>query len=126
MGTRLDDWPERLRDVLATADRPFVWGEWDCCLFAATAVKAMTGEDFAAGFEYTDKVSALRLLKDNGGVAGIASKFLAEKSVALASRGDVVESDDALGICDGQWAFFLTETGLTKRATLDCVRAWAV
>lgn len=127
MITRKDNWPEILASEIAAADRPFVWGEWDCCLFAAHVVRAMTGEDFAKSFRgYRTKNDALKLLKQHGGVSGIASKFLPEIPTTFACRGDVVEIDDALGICIGQWSMFLTETGLVQLPTLDGVRAWSV
>lgn len=124
---RAEAWPEILANEIAVADRPFVWGEWDCCLFAAHVVHAMTGEDFAKTFRgYRTKNEALKLLQKYGGVSGIASKFLTEIPTTFACRGDVVEIDAALGICIGQWSMFLTETGLVKLPTLDSVRAWSV
>ena len=123
---RKENWPEILAAEIAAADKPFVWGEWDCCLFAAHVVHAMTGEDFAKNFQYTTKIGAVKLMSEHGGVGGIASKFLLEIPVTFVGRGDVVEIDGALGICIGQWSMFLTETGLTKKLTLDCVRAWSI
>ena len=124
---RKEDWPEIIASEIAAADKPFVWGEWDCCLFAAHVIYAVTGEDFAKEFRgYTTQIGAAKLLKQYGGVNGIASKFLPEILVPFAGRGDVVEIDGALGICLGQWSMFLTETGLIKKLTLDCVRAWSI
>lgn len=49
--TRFPDWPARLEAFLfANADRKFKYGEWDCCLFVADAIHAMTGTDLAVGF----------------------------------------------------------------------------
>jgi len=49
--SRPPDWPERLLAALAAArDRPFRWGEHDCCLFAADLIEAVTGVDPAAAF----------------------------------------------------------------------------
>ena len=45
---RYSDWPERLAKFIAnTRQKPFVWGENDCCLFAMDCVEAITGHDLA-------------------------------------------------------------------------------
>ena len=63
------DWHVRLdtfiRENLLT---PFEWGKFDCCLFVADAVEAMTGTDFAAPFRgrYTTATGSARALKKYG------------------------------------------------------------
>ena len=43
---RFPDWPVRLEAfLLANQMRGFEWGQWDCCLFVADAINAMTGLD---------------------------------------------------------------------------------
>ena len=43
MTRRLDDWPTRLNAFIdAARERPFAWGTWDCCTFAAAAVETVT------------------------------------------------------------------------------------
>ncbi len=43
---RRPDWPARLRTIIEAArERPFSWGQHDCCLFASDAIEAMTGVD---------------------------------------------------------------------------------
>lgn len=38
------DWRQRLREHSHEhMPRPFQWGEWDCCSYAASAIEAMTG-----------------------------------------------------------------------------------
>jgi len=60
---RKKDWSEKLVSyLLDNLDAPFEWGTFDCCLFAANAVREMTGKDFAAPFrdKYTTEKAQLR------------------------------------------------------------------
>lgn len=90
---RLRDWPERLAALFAaSAARPFEWGSFDCCLFAADAVLAVTGHDPAADLRatYSTEAGAARVLRRHGGVAGVAAARAGrEVSPALAQPGDV-------------------------------------
>lgn len=116
--TRLPDWEQRLHDFIsANRTRAFAWGEWDCALFAASAVEAMTGFDFGRPFRargYTDARGAALALREVG--AGTLLKTVdshfARKPVGLAGRGDIVMAGTALGICDGPHAWFVGEEQL--------------
>lgn len=106
---RLPDWPARLVEfVEARHARAFSWGESDCCLFVSDGVEAITGADPAARWRglYSSEKGARRVLRDNGGVVGLASlAFGAPVVAALAGRGDVVLIDtpagEALALCVG-------------------------
>ena len=70
---RLPDWQDRLSALIARAHRePFVWGQRDCCLWAADAMLAITGFDPAAGLRgrYSNATGAYRLLRTIGGLRG--------------------------------------------------------
>lgn len=106
---RFNDWPTRLAAFIeARRARAFSRGVSDCCMFVADAVEAMTGVDYAArwrGF-YTSDKAAFRLLRDYGGVVGVATMMLGPAvPAALAGRGDVVVIDapegEALALCVG-------------------------
>lgn len=92
LAERRDDWRARLSAFIADRrDDPFAWGSRDCCLFAADAVEAMTGADFAVRFRgYSTKFGALRALRR----AGFQRVFdAADATWPLGSRartGDVV------------------------------------
>ena len=46
---RRPDWNAALRGYIdGCRAKPFVWGRFDCALFAADAVRAMTGANIAA------------------------------------------------------------------------------
>ena len=106
---RFEDWPERLGRIVEDAHRPFVWGEHDCCLFAANVVLELTGRDYAAELRgtYSSAKSAARVLKWLNGVRGIAGNALgAEIPPLTAHRGDIVlihtaEHGDTLAVCVG-------------------------
>jgi hypothetical protein len=79
--------------LLANAKAPFVWGQHDCCLFAANAVQAFTGFDLAADFrgKYTDKASAF------AAVQAITGGTTAEDAVAwCAKKHGLVELEHPL------------------------------
>lgn len=106
---RLEDWPTRLAEFIeARRERAFCWADSDCCLFVCDAIEAMTGADPGARWRglYSTEKGARRVLRDNGGVAGIATLVLGQPAPsALAGRGDVVLIDtphgEALALCLG-------------------------
>ena len=66
---RLSNWTAPLIEYLAAAARrPFKPGHHDCALFAAGAVAAMTGTDFAAQWRgrYTTLRGGLRVIRRAG------------------------------------------------------------
>lgn len=101
MLTRVPKWPAALDAfLLANAAREFQYGDWDCCLFVADAIQAMTGTDIAAKFrgEYESRKEALQVGEEFCGAASI--KAIVESVTAeygmepipmnLARRGDMV------------------------------------
>lgn len=117
------------------ADSPFVWGENDCCMFAADWVLRVTGRDHLAIFRvlYSDEIGAAELLAEVGGVARGATEMLGRPlpTVATAQRGDVVlfESGQgpALGICVGdKFAALKPPQGIGYFAMRHAVTAWRV
>lgn len=89
-------------------DDPFQFGERDCCLFVCDGIEAMTGTDPGGRWRglYQSEKGARRLIRDNGGVVGLASLAFGQPvPPLLAGRGDVVLVDtpggDALALCIG-------------------------
>lgn len=105
--------------VESVRDRPFEWGSWDCCRFAAGAVEAMTGENPMAEFlgAYSDKSSAQAALREIG--AGtlyhtLLKKFGRPRHPSRAQRGDIayaVHDGPTLGVCLGQDCAFVGQQG---------------
>lgn len=133
---RFSDWEERLSLYIDRVfDEPFCWGEHDCALFAAGAVKAMTGVDMAADFRgrYGSRREAAQALRAAGykTLHGAARHWLGKpKHPALAHRGDIVMRRQALGVCFGRGAWFvgsiLGRSGLFDAPLNDCRAAWSV
>jgi hypothetical protein len=132
--SRLRDWQERLEALIASRiDAPFAWGVNDCCLFAADAVFAMTGHDPAADARgtYSDERSAMRVLRDMGGLEGIASTRAGGEEISpmRARVGDVVLGKldrECLGICGGATWHGPGADGLVSAPMTAALKAWRV
>ena len=112
MSGRLPDWEQRLDALVAARmHTPFAWGEHDCCLWAADAVQAVTGDDPAHGLRgsYADKRGALRVLGPLGGLPGAAARGGRQlPEPRFAQAGDIGMVHDGvrhvLGVCTaGLW-----------------------
>jgi len=133
--TRVQDWPERLHEYvdLVNGER-FAWGVFDCCLFAAGAVRVMTGFDGAASLRgrYASEAEAIALLHAEGGLEAYVRQQLGVPRAPLcAQRGDVVlrraEGEmDALGVCLGVMAAFAAPRGITLVPLGECSMSWSV
>lgn len=129
---RLEDWPTRLAEFIeARRARAFSWGDSDCCLFVCDAIEAMTGADPGARWRglYSSEKGARRVLRDNGGVSGIATLVLGPAVPApLAGRGDVVlvdsPSGEALALCIGAVIASQGADGLVFLPLASAKAAW--
>jgi hypothetical protein len=137
--TRLPDWPERLDRVVAAArDRAFAWGSFDCCLFAADAVAAVTGIDPAVSWRetYADACSAVRLLARVGGLEVVAMRVAGHygwrgTAPVFLGRGDLalVRLDDgrpALAVCLGARFALPAMRGLAVLDRAQALSGWKV
>lgn len=138
MSRRHVNWPERLNAAIdARRNMPGAWGSHDCCLFACDIINELVGIDPAADLRgtYDSALSAVRVLKANGGVEVIAETRCAANgfkelpSPNFAQRGDLVLTDTprhgpALGICVGRASAFVGESHLEFYPMASCRRAW--
>lgn len=116
------DWQIRFEAFIALSyKRPFEWGLNDCATFAADCVWALTGVDPAPVDLRGHRTAkqALRALKRNGGLRGIATAALGQPRPALTARvGDVVlckaGTRDMLAICNGREALAPSSAGLVS------------
>lgn len=131
---RLQEWDKLLAAIIKERrTSPFVWGQHDCCLFAADCALAMTGTDFAAEFrgQYDTAKGAARLIAERGGFEAMITGLLGKPvPVTLARRGDVVMLDQdghpALAVCYGVDAVAAGITGLAFRPMAEALAAWRV
>lgn len=133
---RLPDWRERLAAfVAARRATPFQWGRADCCLSAADAMLAQTGEDFAAPLRgYANAFGAARRLAALGFASVqdyVASRFArrarpraGDLVIARAGAGKML---DAALIADGRGgAWHQGEQGLARLALPERATFWSV
>lgn len=103
-------------------DKPFSWGELDCCLLAANWIEMNTQDDMAASFRgrYKTALGAKRLLAKNGfeSVHAVAEAYLGQSIAPLQlQRGDIAlvsppRSEAALGIVAGHGVWVMTYDGM--------------
>ena len=129
---RRSDWESRLaREVANGHRRRFAWGAFDCALFAADCVRAMTDVDPAADWRgrYDSASGAVAVLPRGllVAVANAARRLgMEEIPTAFAGRGDLAllrtDAGLALGIVAGAWTLLPAPArGLAATPTLD---AW--
>lgn len=130
---RVAHWADRMAEfVEAARTRPFEWGTWDCCQFAAEAVLALTGADHRTAFPtYASEQEALDLIAGHGGLESLLSTVLGDsKPPARAQRGDIVLADFgdglAAGLCLGVSCCAVSPRGLVFKPTRIATAAWSV
>lgn len=129
---RIDLWESRLATLIDEArEKPFVWGEHDCALFAADAVHELIGIDPAKLYRgrYATEKQAGVILKRLGGLIGVMELVAGSqgwKTVEplYAQRGDVVLAEidgrHTLGVClGGTFAFPQQPVGLYEMTIYD-------
>lgn len=129
---RLPDWQPRLAALISQRMRqPLVWGQHDCCLFAADAVLAVTGHDLAASLRgtYSTEAGATQALQQLGGLVDLCVQRLGPVvrtqqaqagDVGLASAGGV----RSLVVCGGAHFLAVGAGGLLPVQRQDVLRAW--
>lgn len=143
---RRHDWPERLADYLASVhEKPHHYGQHDCLLFPAGAVKAVTGHDFGRGHrrKYKSQATAVRHLKGMGfdSPEALLDSLFEETPVGFAQRGDLalVPGDELPGgemgwaipaVVYGAEAAVINDSGeregLVRIPRAQWVKAWKV
>ena len=121
--------------IASRADAPFVWGENDCCIFAADAVRAQTGRDpldWLRG-KYRTEIDAKTIVGKGKGISAMTDNALgtALPFVTTARRGDVVLFESghgpALGVCVGvNFAAVRPTGGLGYFSMRHAVKAWRI
>ena len=124
---KLSDWEARFhRFLVANRRKPFVWGQWDCCIFTNAAVKEITGEDLIPEeLRWTDEQTAMQAIEKYGKTLG-NSVYKAAMAAGLkmiaptdARKGDVCvvkeEGKQVAGICDGFAVLCPSDGGYTHK-----------
>lgn len=128
---RISCWEDALSDYMdIKRHEPFEYGVNDCCMFAAGAVEAITGEDPIPEFrgKYDSLKTSLQVIKDIGAgtlEATMDGKF-PEVEIGHAQRGDLAFFDGSVGVVMGGFAYFVSDDGVEriKRSLWD--KCWSV
>ena len=135
---RLENWPSRLTETInAASSRRFLCGEYDCFIFCADVVEAMTGRDLFEGYDFRGKYKtpkgAIKQIRKNGfeNIEAIWDHFAKPVDVNFAQRGDIILIDvdeelPATGPVIDSRAAFLSKDGITYRNTTEGLRAWRI
>jgi hypothetical protein len=131
-----ENWEEYLALYLEKmSEKIFVWGESDCVLFAAGALDACTGSNYYETHKgkYSDTISAAQYLRDAGfaTVRGTAISVLGDSiPPTMAQRGDIVSMQNRLGVCVGEYSWFMGSVGehggMLPEPTFNADKAWRV
>lgn len=113
------EWETELHNYLCSVSRQeFKPGAFDCALFVAGAVKAMTGENLVPDIgAYKTIKAGIKKLKAAGyqDHIDIAAKYFEEIHPAFLQAGDIAvvdgETDNALGIVQGSAIYVLPPGG---------------
>lgn len=133
-GVRRADWQRRLAEYIQKVQhRKFRWGRFDCCLFAAGAVKAMTGKDPMPEFrgQYTSEATAKQALRDIGSGTlynTMRAKFGNPVPAVQANRGDIAWLEGCLGIIVSRYAIMIFADGRMAKIPVrgSGMKAWRV
>ena len=129
---RIEGWESLLQKHLEEAHfARFEWGVNDCALWCASWVKKAIGVDYGQLWynRYASESQLEELMSELGysKPSDIADEIMPPMDIRFAQRGDIVEHPQgALGICNGVYSNFLTDKGVTRLKTLDCLKAWKV
>jgi hypothetical protein len=139
---RREGWEHRFADLIVDAQtRIFAYGTWDCCRFAADAVKALMGTDpYAEEFcgQQPAEPECFAAIERAGGILSLAQRIatdcrFAKTRPVQAQRGDVVLGKRnellTLGVCIGNRVVFaIAPKGLAAVSLTDpsLLRAWRI
>ena len=136
---RPHNWQSLLSEAIEAARaKPFEYGRFDCMLFCADTLQAITGIDYAAPVRgYSTFEEAAQIIARYGGKEQLITALLGSDSlhISRARRGDVVLAtlktvddgvSDCAGICLGHLSVFPKDVGLQMQSTLAARLAWRV
>ena len=128
---RLSNWEVHLSEyVLSKKSERFEYGVNDCCLFAAGAVEAITGENPIPEFigAYDSLKTSIKALKTIG--AGTLENTMDAKfteiQIGYAQTGDLAFHDGSIGVIIDGDALFVSDDGLVRISRDKWAKAWSV
>ena len=110
---KLANWQTHLHHYLsANKNREFAWGDWDCCVFANGALKAISGLSvMPPELQWRNESEAMTAIQDYGRTFANAIKMACRSAglepidVQQITAGDLCvymnDNEELCGICDG-------------------------
>lgn len=133
--TKQHNWPTALhRLIIDNQNTPFAWGTFDCCTFAADAVKAQTGIDPDEPYrgKYSTSAGALKIMKQSGAgdIESTMRQQLGEPVDVSPSRGDICLFEGENGPTAGVYASGVIwspgEKGLVAHRNPNVLHVWRI
>ena len=132
-----EDWEKHLNNfVQSNFDKPFVWGQWDCCLFSDACIKAMTGQSLIPKeLHWVDKESALETIRDYGiTLINSIRKACEQKNLekihpSFLQKGDLViiqQETQVCGIYDGSKTIGPSTDGISAISGNRIIEGWRI
>ena len=110
--------------------RKFNYGDADCCQFAAFIVKELTGQDYAADFQYNTEQEADQIISKAGDLQDFIASVLGEPSGQLKDGDPCLIKlpivGQLLGVKLGASVVALTEKGMVRVDVRYLVCGWSV
>tara|TARA_R100001510_G_C7584652_1_gene156408 strand:- start:92 stop:511 length:420 start_codon:yes stop_codon:yes gene_type:complete len=117
-------------------NKPFAWGSWDCCKFANSLIKEISGEDLIPKkLKWTDEKTAMKAIKDYGGdlLTSIKKACIAKKvnqiNPYFVTKGDLVvyeEESQLVGISDGMYILTPTDDCIGVKTNVTILGVWRI
>jgi hypothetical protein len=113
--------------VAAHKRTPFSYGRFDCAIFAARCVDAMTGSDWERSLGYSDIRTAARFRRQEGGLEAGVTKRLGQPLTTQARRGDICLIDrNTLGVSLGSQIAVLSDRNIVFYPITRALKHWRV
>lgn len=116
---KTEGWQDRFFAYIEESrTRPFEWGVFDCCLFAADVADVVSGSTYRSQLAacYTDEPTAMAYIASFGTLEAAISSWLgASQAPNFAGPGDIVignlEGRPIAGVCLGTKCAFASTDG---------------
>jgi hypothetical protein len=112
-------------------ERPFCWGDWDCCTSVASWLHFYDGRDaLPAPVDYSDARGAIRYVQEIGGWSALVSLLGNKVSPLMVNIGDVVEIPhgsrclNQLGVFTGSQIAVAGKEGLASLRLSEAMTAY--
>lgn len=111
--------------ITQNLNKPFVWGQQDCVLFAARWVEIATGRNVLYDVEpWFSEAGAIRVLRSFSGFQSIMDRKFPRINQHLAVDGDMALHKNCLRLYSGRHICSPGEAGLVFFSRMEAECAW--